>query len=531
MFSDRRLPDGITRRFVPGRKIGKGSTCVVLEGRRRTVDADGGSPGDLVALKVLDAAKFQTPRAAAFLRNEIDIMRRLQELNHPHIIKFFGSERNEHWDVLVLEHLDGQDLFCGISRCQKYAEKDASNLMRRVVSAIKACHDAGILHRDLKPENIVYARKDAEDEIRIADFGGALLYQDDHTYNDRFRRRQVGTWAYMAPEVIASCDYTPACDIWSLGVILYVLLAGYLPFYANSEGKLLDQIQRGDYRFHSPYFDNISSSAKDLVRQMLRVNTEERITSEAILRHPFICSPQSEAALVATQSRLRRLNALRKLRSCVLAIMASARLRRRSQLHVEIPRDRSFSEEELQTLQRHFDSLDEAKSGEIGREAFYVAMERLGFADLPLQRLFAVMDKDGNGSIDYKEFLAGLCVLRAGGTTAVRFCFQLYDEDGNGFIDKDELAKALFSVVGDDAGEEGKANRLAQVFERLDTNRDGKISFEEWKAGVHTDPALYEVFLRPMESKLPPVALPAENAADEEPREMDPQRKKRRTAM
>eukprot|EP00968_Pinguiococcus_pyrenoidosus_P011821 scaffold986_cov237-Pinguiococcus_pyrenoidosus.AAC.19 len=345
----------------------------------------------------------------------------------------------------------------------------------------------------MKPENCIYALPDDDSEIKITDFGLALV-DDGSKASQGLRQRLVGTPGYVAPEVLDRFEYTPACDVWGIGVILYILLVGYPPFWAETQEALFATIKRGDYEFHEDAWDEISDDAKDLVSRMLTVNVRERITTHGVLEHPWIRTIQSSHHLEKTQRRLRKFNARRKFRAAVMACFWGARLGLRKKLDDSLG-TKAFTSEELQHLKESFDRADAAGTGTVNHEQFEQIMTSLGFGDLPLDRMYHVMDKDASNTIDYRELLVGLSVLRVGGEEAMRFCFDLYDADNSGYISREELSRVLFTVVDEDASEFDKASKLAEVFDRLDTNSDNKISYEEFKAGVEHEPALYDVFL------------------------------------
>uniref|UniRef100_A0A7S1UM27 Calmodulin n=1 Tax=Phaeomonas parva TaxID=124430 RepID=A0A7S1UM27_9STRA len=499
------VPQGIERLYEVGKVLGTGAFSTVREGKDRRT-------GQLVALKIISASKLTaSPRVEQTIRNEISIMRMVSQMEHNCLVKMYDLYEDETKIVLVLEHLAGGELFDRIVERGHYTESDASQLTAKLMGALKNCHEQGILHRDMKPENCIYDSRTDDANIKITDFGLALV-DDNSSFSNRLRQRLVGTPGYVAPEVLDRFEYTPGCDVWGIGVILYILLVGYPPFWAETQEALFAVIKRGQYEFHADAWDEISDEAKDLVSKMLTVDTTQRITSQGVLEHPWIVREQSHAPLAATQQRMRRFNARRKFRAAVMACFWGARMGLRKKLDDSLG-ERGFTPQELGALKECFNEADADGSGTVNHDQFTTIMVDLGFGDLPLDRMYAVMDKDDSNTIDYREFLCGLSVLRVGGEDAMRFCFDLYDADKSGFISREELSRVLFTVVHEEASEFDKASKLAEVFDRLDTNNDNKISFDEFKAGVDIEPALYEVFLSPMRE---PVARAAKSPRTED---------------
>uniref|UniRef100_A0A9J8ANY3 Calcium/calmodulin-dependent protein kinase 1Db n=1 Tax=Cyprinus carpio carpio TaxID=630221 RepID=A0A9J8ANY3_CYPCA len=185
---------------------------------------------------------------------------------------------------LIMQLVSGGELFDRIVERGFYTEQDASALIKQVVDAVNYLHSLGIVHRDLKPENLLYYNPHEESKIMISDFG---LSKMEGAAND-IMSTACGTPGYVAPEVLAQKPYSKAVDCWSIGVIAYILLCGYPPFYDENDSKLFEQILRAEYEFDSPYWDDISDSAKDFIRNLMQKDPEKRLTCEEALRHPWI---------------------------------------------------------------------------------------------------------------------------------------------------------------------------------------------------------------------------------------------------
>ncbi|KAF0314682.1 Calcium/calmodulin-dependent protein kinase type 1 [Amphibalanus amphitrite] len=193
-----------------------------------------------------------------------------------------GKEDSLDNEVKVLRSVTGGELFDRIVEKGSYTEKDASNLIRQVLAAVDFMHEQGVVHRDLKPENLLYFSPDEDSKIMISDFG--LSKMED----SGIMATACGTPGYVAPEVLAQKPYGKAVDVWSIGVIAYILLCGYPPFYDENDANLFAQILKGEFEFDSPYWDDISDSAKDFIRQLMCVDAEKRYTCKEALQHPWI---------------------------------------------------------------------------------------------------------------------------------------------------------------------------------------------------------------------------------------------------
>jgi len=214
------------------------------------------------------------------LEREIDIMKKLQ---HPNIIQLMEVIDTPQTLYLVLEFAGGGELFDAIVNKGQYSEPEAINIVKQILEAIQYIHDNGIAHRDLKPENLLLAdSKDGKEFVKIADFG---LSKD---FGEEALQTSCGTPDYVAPEVLMGEPYDMAVDIWSIGVITYVLLCGFPPFYGDVQKELFDNIMSGNYDFPDPEWTDVSEEAKDFIKKILVVNPAKRMTAEEALQHPWI---------------------------------------------------------------------------------------------------------------------------------------------------------------------------------------------------------------------------------------------------
>jgi len=268
------------------------------------------------AIKVIKKAKLNAEELAV-VHDEVEIM---HKLNHAHCVQLYEMFETPKKIYMVMELLTGGELFDRIVAKGSYSEKEASDLIKSVASAIMYLHSIGIVHRDLKPENLIYLSQKADSPIKITDFGVAKYragkMEAMHT--------ACGTPGYVAPEVLKNEPYGKEVDLWSLGVILYILLCGFPPFYHENTAQLYKQIKKAEYDFPDPYWTEISDSAKQLVKLLLCVDPKQRYTAKQALAHPWIAGggASSKAFSQKHTQRLKALQARRRLKKGVHMIMA-----------------------------------------------------------------------------------------------------------------------------------------------------------------------------------------------------------------
>ncbi|XP_042259112.1 calcium/calmodulin-dependent protein kinase type 1D isoform X2 [Thunnus maccoyii] len=214
------------------------------------------------------------------IENEIAVLRKIK---HENIVALEDIYESPDHLYLIMQLVSGGELFDRIVEKGFYTEKDASTLIRQVLDAVNYLHRMGIVHRDLKPENLLYFNPQDESKIMISDFGLSKMEGSGDVMSTA-----CGTPGYVAPEVLAQKPYSKAVDCWSIGVIAYILLCGYPPFYDENDSKLFEQILKADYEFDAPYWDDISDSAKDFISSLMEKDPSKRFTCEQALRHPWI---------------------------------------------------------------------------------------------------------------------------------------------------------------------------------------------------------------------------------------------------
>jgi len=307
----------ITKHYAIGAQLGSGNFAVVKKAKRKTADGPPGCPKDAeVAVKIIDKAKVEDMND---IQREIEIM---GILDHKNVIKLYEIYDEPKKMQLVMELVNGGELFDKIVARGSYTEKDAASVMKTLCEALAYMHEKGVVHRDLKPENILLATPAEDADIKVADFGLARVVSSKD-----LMKTACGTPGYVAPEVLQNKGYSSgAVDLWSAGVILYILLCGFPPFYEEELPALFEQILKARYDFPSPWWDNISKEAKDLVRGLLMVDPKKRLTPQQVLADKWIQGNAPSTELNGAQSQLKKYNATRKLKKAAQGIMATAKL-------------------------------------------------------------------------------------------------------------------------------------------------------------------------------------------------------------
>ncbi|XP_069038035.1 calcium/calmodulin-dependent protein kinase type II delta chain isoform X20 [Lepisosteus oculatus] len=294
-------------------ELGKGAFSVV----RRCVKL---CTGQEYAAKIINTKKLSA-RDHQKLEREARICRLLK---HSNIVRLHDSISEEGFHYLLFDLVTGGELFEDIVAREYYSEADASHCIQQILEAVLHCHQMGVVHRDLKPENLLLASKCKNAAVKLADFGLAIEVQGDQQAWFGF----AGTPGYLSPEVLRKEAYGKPVDIWACGVILYILLVGYPPFWDEDQHKLYQQIKAGAYDFPSPEWDTVTPEAKNLINQMLTINPAKRITAQEALKHPWVCQRSTVASMMHRQETvecLKKFNARRKLKGAILTTMLATR--------------------------------------------------------------------------------------------------------------------------------------------------------------------------------------------------------------
>lgn len=294
--------DECSTHYKLGKTLGSGSFATVKAATRK-------ADGTKWAVKII-AKQSLGPEDEEALKTEVAI---LQKVDHENIValeQIFDCPKNFY---MVMEKMTGGELFDRIVSKEKYTEDEARQVIRKIAEALKYCHDMGIVHRDLKPENLLYDSPNDDAKIKIADFGLAKLLSDESMMTTA-----CGTPGYVAPEILHGNSYTSAVDLWSLGVIAYILLCGFPPFYDENNAALFAAIKACEYDFPSPFWDDVSTGAKDLIQRLLVVKPKDRYSAQQVLDHPWVAAGTSDGKthdISRALLEMKKFNAKRKFRA------------------------------------------------------------------------------------------------------------------------------------------------------------------------------------------------------------------------
>ncbi|KAL2495392.1 Calcium-dependent protein kinase 21 [Forsythia ovata] len=438
--------EDIRSKYKLGKELGKGQFGV-------TYLCTEIATGHTYACKSILKRKLVSKNDKDDMKREVHIMQHLSgQLN---IVEFKGAYEDRQSVHVLMELCAGGELFDRIIAQGHYSERAAADLCRQIVNVVHHCHFMGVMHRDLKPENFLLASKDEKAMLKATDFGLSVFIEEGKVYRD-----VVGSAYYVAPEVLRR-SYGKEIDIWSAGVILYILLSGVPPFWAETEKGIFDAILKEEVDFESQPWPSISNSAKDLVSRMLTKDPKKRITSVQVLEHPWIKGQAPDKPIdSAVLSRMKQFRAMNKLKKLALKVIAQ-----------------SLSEEEIKGLKATFTNMDTDKSGAITYEELKSGLARLGskLSEAEVKQLMEAADVDGNGTIDYIEFItATMHRHKLERDEHLYKAFQYFDKDNSGYITRDELESAMKEYgMGDEA-------TIKEIISEVDTDNDGRINYDEF---------------------------------------------------
>lgn len=372
---------------------------------------------------------------------DLKLMRRELEMlhiaDHPNIIKFFETFEDERYVHIVMEECTGGDLFDHLITNGQYTEQEAAVLLRKIISAINHLHHRHICHRDIKPENFLFQSPEKLSEVKIIDFGLATKFGEDQMHT------VVGTPYYVAPDVLQG-NYGKECDVWSLGVLLYVMLAGYPPFYGDSQHEIFKRIIRGQFDFDREEWSDVSAEARDLISSMLVVNPAKRVTLEAVLRHEWFSIFEAQARPqipLRILERLKHHHRPRKLRREVLKVVVKL-----------------LSNEQIDELRQAFEAIDTGNTGFITVDELQQAMTAAGLtlagdeiSSKDYAGVIAEADYLHQGQLNYTEFVIATLDRKKVVTEEVLYnAFKQFDKDNRGYITPENLAQ-VFKHAGYEA--------------------------------------------------------------------------------
>lgn len=389
--------------------------------------------------------------------NEVDILR---QTDHPNIVRLYEFYEDDESYHLVLEHVTGGELFDYIIKSKHLSESIAANFMKQILSAIAYCHRNNIVHRDLKPENLLLDKEGPDASLKIIDFGTSAIFDPKKQMTHKY-----GTAYYIAPEVLSK-NYNEKCDLWSCGVILYILLSGRPPFYGKNDKEILRSVLEGHYSIQGAEWAKISPEAKSLISRMLQFNPKDRITSEQALNHPWILG-LSETNTLSIDSvslnNLQNFHAELKLQYAILSFIAF----------------QMVSKEESKRLSDAFSKIDKNKDGKLSHEELLEAyMQQMGkeAAIEEVQKIMRQVDVNNSGFIDYNEFITA-CSAKDEllSKENIDSAFRMLDADNSGKITGNELKEYLSS------DNSLRKDAWDVMIKEVDQNGDGEIDIEEFK--------------------------------------------------
>ena len=415
--------------------------------------------GDVYACKKLEKKIIKKNKIR--INTEIDLLR---ATDHPNIIKLYEIYEDFHSLYLVMEECNGGELLQRLSMNAKnhknYSEKDAAKIMKQILESVNYLHFHGVCHRDLKPENILFSSMSDDFEIKLIDFGLSKVFAE----NKNVMKGSVGTLYYMAPEVIYG-TYNEKCDVWSCGVILYMLLCGVPPFFSLNEKELKKKILNFDYNFEYSVFDKVSSDAKELIKKIF-VIPEERPSISDLLNTSWI---KENAPNSNNESLLIDWNHIKKY--CKLNLVQKSIINFAA-FHLTATETKEFVEK--------FKQIDENSDGVLTYEELKHAIKtlNLGIKESDLHQIYRDADIDKNGLINYTEFLSAVIDYeKAIKKERLLECFKNYDADRSGKINFKEFCEMIRPQ------NEQEKEDLRKLYNQFDYNKDGEIDINEFIDG------------------------------------------------
>ncbi|PKA49856.1 Calcium-dependent protein kinase 8 [Apostasia shenzhenica] len=441
----------ITSRYELGNELGRGEFGI-------TYLCTDMATGEKFACKSISKRKLRTAVDIEDVRREVEIMRHLP--SHANIVSLKDTYEDDNAVHLVMELCEGGELFDRIVARGHYTERAAAAVTKTIVEVVQMCHKHGVMHRDLKPENFLFANKKETAALKSIDFGLSVFFQPGEQFTEI-----VGSPYYMAPEVLKR-NYGPEIDVWSAGVILYILLCGVPPFWAETEQGVAQAIIRSVINFKRDPWPKVSESAKDLVKKMLDPDPKRRLTAQEVLDHPWLQNAKKAPNVnlgETVRARLQQFSVMNKFKKRALKVVAE---------HLSV--------EEVADIKGMFEKMDMNEKGRITLEELKLGLHKLGhqIPDADVKILMDAADVDGDGTLEYGEFVAmSIHLKKLGNDEHLHKAFAYFDQNKSGYIEIEELSYALADDLGPNHDEVINA-----IIHDVDADKDGKISYEEFAA-------------------------------------------------
>uniref|UniRef100_A0A0E0JUZ5 non-specific serine/threonine protein kinase n=1 Tax=Oryza punctata TaxID=4537 RepID=A0A0E0JUZ5_ORYPU len=469
-------------RYQVGRLLGHGQFGYTFAATDRT-------SGDRVAVKRIDKAKMVRPVAVEDVKREVKILKELK--GHENIVHFYNAFEDDSYVYIVMELCEGGELldrilanfhaptasrairplltgiFHFVRKNSRYSEKDAAVVVRQMLKVAAECHLHGLVHRDMKPENFLFKSTKEDSPLKATDFGLSDFIKPGRKFHDI-----VGSAYYVAPEVLKRRS-GPESDVWSIGVITYILLCGRRPFWNKTEDGIFREVLRNKPDFRKKPWPGISSGAKDFVKKLLVKNPRARLTAAQALSHPWVREGGEASEIpvdISVLSNMRQFVKYSRFKQFALRALAS-----------------TLKEEELADLKDQFDAIDVDKSGSISIEEMRHALAK----DLPWRlkgprvlEIIQAIDSNTDGLVDFEEFVAAtLHIHQMAELDSERWglrcqaAFSKFDLDGDGYITPDELRMVQHA---------GLKGSIEPLLEEADIDKDGRISLSEFRKLLRT---------------------------------------------
>ena len=421
----------------------------------------------ICAMKVINKSFNCSAEDDKEILNEINILR---SMDHPGVLKIFEFYSNKESYSIVTELCPGGELFQQIIDKGPFNEKYSAYIMYQLFSAVNYCHKMHIIHRDLKPENILIVNKDKDGypTIKVCDFGTSKIFEKGVV-----QRKLVGSSYYIAPEVLKK-SYNEKCDVWSCGVIMYILLSARPPFGGQDDNDIMERVATGIYDLESPPFDKLSSSALDLIRNLLNMDVKQRFTAEQALNHPWFKENKS-------QELYNKINDSETMKNLILNLKSYKRTSVIQETALAYLVHHFPQIKDVINSCKLFNQMDKSGDGKITKAELLKGLsERYKSKTLEqdVDAIYKNLDMDNNGYIGYEEFVrAAVSKEYFVKDNVLRFAFRYFDKDDSGEITFDEIENLFTQSIPD----KSKVHEtLKSIIQEVDRNNDDKITFEEF---------------------------------------------------
>jgi len=421
------------------------------------------------AMKVIKRSMSNDLDKEKELYNEINILRTMDHPNILKILEFFSTNNNY---CIITELCPGGELFQQIVDAGPFNETYSAYVMYQLLSAVNYCHKMKIIHRDIKPENILIVGKNQEGlpRIKLCDFSLSKLCS---LRGSMIQKKIVGAAYYIAPEVLRK-KYNEKCDLWSCGVIMYILLSGRPPFDGENDKEIIANVTSGEFDLNNPPFNTISKNAKDLIKKLLNVNVEKRITAEEALNHLWFKG-------LKTQELYNKINDKEVMRKLIENLKKYKRTSVVQETALAYLVHHFHQNKDIINSCKLFNQIDKSGDGKITKEELFMGLsERYKSETLrnDVEQIYNNLDMDNNGYIGYEEFVrAAVSKEYFVKDNVLRYAFRYFDKDGSGEITFDEI-KQLFSQSIPDKNKLDET--LRKIISEVDDNNDGIISYKEF---------------------------------------------------